>query len=71
MRIDGAGMRPAGWLALAVCLGLLGAALDQFHVQSELLSLHGVPLALDVARRVTYGGPISKQEGIGDVDPVA
>jgi Protein of unknown function (DUF2878) len=28
----------ARWLGLAVCLGLLGAALDQFHVQSELLS---------------------------------
>jgi hypothetical protein len=26
------------WLGLAVCLGLLGAACDQFHVQSGLLS---------------------------------
>src|SRR5688500_13011354 len=38
MRFEGPGARLAGWLCLAVCLGLLGAALDQFHVQSELLS---------------------------------
>jgi hypothetical protein len=30
--------RAVAWLALAVCLGLLGAACDQFHVQSGLLS---------------------------------
>jgi Protein of unknown function (DUF2878) len=35
---EGAGQRTLAWLALAVCLGLLGAACDQFHVQSELLS---------------------------------
>ena len=38
MRFEGVGGRTAGWLGLAVCLGLLGAACDQFHVQSELLS---------------------------------
>jgi hypothetical protein len=31
-------VRFARWIGLAVCLGVLGAALDQFHVQSELLS---------------------------------
>ena len=30
--------RAAAWLGLAACLGLLGAACDQFHVQSGLLS---------------------------------
>jgi hypothetical protein len=38
MRFEGVSERTAGWLALAVCLGLIGAACDQFHVQSELLS---------------------------------
>ena len=38
MRFEGAGERTAGWLTLAVCLGLFGAACDQFHVQSGLLS---------------------------------
>ena len=38
MRFDGAAPRLGAWLGLAVCLGLLGAACDQFHVQSELLS---------------------------------
>ena len=30
--------RLAGWLGLAACLGVVGAACDQFHVQSGLLS---------------------------------
>ena len=38
MRFETGHVRVAGWLGLAICLGLLGAALDQFHVQSELLS---------------------------------
>jgi hypothetical protein len=38
MRFEGSGRRLHAWLGLAVCLGLLGAACDQFHVQSELLS---------------------------------
>jgi hypothetical protein len=38
MRLDGPGSRARAWLGLAVCLGLLGAACDQFHVQSGLLS---------------------------------
>src|SRR5687767_6947655 len=38
MRFEGTGQRLAGWLGLAVGLGLFGAACDQFHVQSELLS---------------------------------
>jgi hypothetical protein len=38
MHLEGAGPRLAAWLGLAVCLGLLGAACDQFHVQPELLS---------------------------------
>ena len=38
MRLERAGQRAAGWAGLAVALGLLGAALDQIHVQSELLS---------------------------------
>lgn len=38
MRFAGDGRRVAGWLGLAVGLGLLGAALDQIHVQSGLLA---------------------------------
>jgi hypothetical protein len=38
MRFEGGWSRAAGWLGLGTCLGLLGAACDQFHVQSELLS---------------------------------
>jgi len=38
MRFEGGWSRVGGWLGLALCLGLLGAALDQFHVQAELLS---------------------------------
>ena len=38
MRFEGAGSRLGGWLGLALCLGLSGAGLDQFHVQSGLLS---------------------------------
>lgn len=38
MRFDGDGRRIAGWLGLAAGLGLLGAALDQIHVQAGLLS---------------------------------
>jgi hypothetical protein len=38
MRSEPAGSRVLAWLGLAVALGLLGAALDQFHVQSGLLS---------------------------------
>jgi hypothetical protein len=38
MRFEGAGRRAGGWLVMAVGLGLLGAACDQFHVQSGLLS---------------------------------
>ncbi len=36
--VQGAGQRAVAWLALAVCLGLFGAACDQFHVQAGLLS---------------------------------
>jgi hypothetical protein len=38
MRGGPAGSRVLAWLGLAVALGLLGAALDQFHVQSGLLA---------------------------------
>jgi hypothetical protein len=38
MGLTGAGRRAVAWLALAACLGLFGAACDQFHVQSGLLS---------------------------------
>jgi hypothetical protein len=38
MRSEPAGSRVLAWLGLAVALGLLGAALDQFHVQSGLLT---------------------------------
>jgi hypothetical protein len=45
MGFTGVGQRAVGWLALAACLGLLGAACDQFHVQSGLLSYPGPWLA--------------------------
>ena len=51
MRFEGAGARLGGWLGLAACLGLLGAALDQFHVQAELLS-YPDPWLWDQARWV-------------------
>lgn len=38
MRSEPAGSRVLAWFGLAVALGLLGAALDQFHVQSGLLA---------------------------------
>jgi hypothetical protein len=38
MYFEGVGPRAGSWLALAACLGLLGAACDQVHVQSGLLS---------------------------------
>ena len=38
MRFEGWVPRAVAWLGLAACLGLLGVACDQFHVQSGLLS---------------------------------
>jgi hypothetical protein len=38
MRFEGVGQRAVAWLALAAGLGLLGAVLDQIHIQSGLLS---------------------------------
>lgn len=48
MRLEGVGSRVAAWLGLALALGLLGAANDQFHVQSELLA-YPDPWLLDQA----------------------